>query len=255
MQQAYCRGNNLGHAWLPINGWFIDTLLAHPKGSGAVLLAPVPAGAPVVCSEDAYEAPPLPPITCGTSTTAGCQASCQLMADCIGENRTVGTVMKPQLADFGFSGTSCTGCVSLCQQNGTGAANAAVLACLQQAQASAQCTGGIEGSFPVMAAVDKCCKGRTDSTFASVSARRLPRTTRPRRSSRSATRSHRNGLDSSSMLRSFRARTSSSSRRSGSSNALARSPSCGHRAAEARARRQHGHRGPAPPMRLDDGLD
>ena len=165
VQQAYCRGNNLGHAWLPINGWFIDALLAHPKGGGVVPLAPLPSGAPVVCSEAAYDVPPLPAVTCGTSTTPGCQASCQLMADCIGENRTVGTVMKPQLADFGFSGTSCNGCVSLCQQNGTGATNAAVLSCFQQAQASAQCGGGIEGSFPVMAAVDKCCKGRTDSTF------------------------------------------------------------------------------------------
>ena len=165
VQQAYCRGNNLGHAWLPINGWFIDALLAHPKGGGVVPLMPLPSGAPVVCSEDAYDVSPLRPIACGTSTTAGCQASCQLMADCIGENRTVGTVMKPQLADLGFAGTSCTGCVSLCQQNGAGAANAAVLSCLQQAQASAQCAGGIEGSFPVMAAVDKCCKGRTDSTF------------------------------------------------------------------------------------------
>ena len=165
VQQAYCRGNNLGHAWLPINSWFIDALLAHPKGSGAVPLQPVPAGAPVVCSENAYDAPPLPQITCGTSTTAGCQASCQLMADCIAENRTVGTVMKPQLADLGFSGTSCTGCVSLCQQKGTGGANAAVLTCFQQAEASAQCSGGIEGSFPVMAAIDTCCKGRTDSTF------------------------------------------------------------------------------------------
>jgi hypothetical protein len=165
VKQAYCRGNNLGHAWLPINGFFIDALLAHPKGSGAVPLPPVPSGAPVVCSEDGYQVPPLPPISCGASTTAGCQATCQLMADCVAENRTVGTVMKTQLASFGFSGTSCGGCVTRCQQNGSGAANAAVLACFQQAQSTAQCGGGIEGSFPMMQAVDKCCKGRTDSTF------------------------------------------------------------------------------------------
>jgi hypothetical protein len=165
VQQAYCRGNDLGHAWLPINGWFIDALLAHPKGGAAAPLAPVPSGAPVVCSDSAYEVPPLAPISCGASATAGCQASCQLMADCIGENRTVGTVMKPQLADFGITPTSCTGCISLCQQNGSGAANAAVLSCFQQAEATAQCGGGIEGSFPLMAAVDTCCKGRTDSTF------------------------------------------------------------------------------------------
>jgi poly(3-hydroxybutyrate) depolymerase len=165
LQQGYCRGNNLGHAWLPINAWFIDALLAHPKGGAIVPLQPAPTGAPVACSEAAYEVPPLPAITCGTSATAGCQASCQLFADCIGENRTVGTVMKPQLVDFGFSGTSCAGCVSLCQQSGAGAANAGVLSCFEQAQASAQCGGGIEGAFPVMAAVDTCCKGRTDSSF------------------------------------------------------------------------------------------
>ncbi|MDB4937781.1 MAG: hypothetical protein JWP87_4753 [Labilithrix sp.] len=165
VQQAYCRGNDLGHAWLPINGWFIDALLAHPKGAGAVPLPPVPAGAPVVCSDAAYQVPPLPAVSCGTSTRAGCQATCQLMADCVAENRTVGTVMKQQLTSFGFSGTSCGGCLTKCQQNGGGSANAAVLACFQQAQSTAQCGAGIEGSFPMMSAVDKCCKGRTDSTF------------------------------------------------------------------------------------------
>jgi poly(3-hydroxybutyrate) depolymerase len=165
VQQAYCRGNDLGHAWLPINGWFIDALLAHPKGGGSAPLAPVPAGAPVVCSEAAYDVPPLPAVTCGTTSRAGCQATCQLMADCVAENRTVGTVMKQQLASFGFSGTSCGGCLTKCQQGGNGAANAAVLSCFQQAQSTAQCGGGIEGSFPLMGAVDKCCKGRTDSTF------------------------------------------------------------------------------------------
>lgn len=163
--QAYCRGNNVGHAWLPINGWFIDALLAHPKGAAASPLPPVPAGAPVVCSDSAYEVPPLPAITCGASSTAGCQAACQLMADCVAENRTVGTSMKPQLASFGFSGTSCGGCIAKCQQNGGGAVNAGVLACFQQAQSVAQCGGGIEGAFPMMGAVDKCCKGHADSTF------------------------------------------------------------------------------------------
>jgi hypothetical protein len=89
------------------------------------------------------------------------------MADCVAENRTVGTVMRPQLTSFGFSSTSCGGCVTKCQQNGGGAANAAVLSCFAQAnaQTGAQCGPGIEGSFPLMGAVDKCCKGRTDSTF------------------------------------------------------------------------------------------
>jgi hypothetical protein len=162
--QVACRGNNIGHAWLPINAWFADALLAHPKGAAASALAAVPAGAPVVCSEDAYESPPLPAITCGPSATTGCQAACQLMADCVGENRTVGTVMKKQLESFGFVGTSCGGCITRCQQT-SGASNAAALACFRDAQATAQCGGGIEGAFPLFGAVDKCCKGRTDSSF------------------------------------------------------------------------------------------
>lgn len=163
--QAHCRGNDLGHAWLPINSWFIDALLAHPKGAAAAPLPPVPAGAPVVCSDAAYQVPPLPAVTCGASTTPGCRAACQLTADCVVENRTVGTVMKPQITAFGFAGTSCGGCVTRCEQSGSSASNTAALSCFQQAQASAQCGGGIEGAFPMMTAVDTCCKGRTDSTF------------------------------------------------------------------------------------------
>jgi len=167
VEAVACRGQSLGHAWLPINGWFIDAMIAHPKGTakGSVPLPAVPTGAPVTCSESAYEVPPLPAITCGASTTAGCQAACQLMADCVGENRTVGTVMKSQLASFGFSGTSCGGCITKCQASGSSAANVAALACFQKAQATAQCGGGIEGAFPLMGAVDACCKGRSDSSF------------------------------------------------------------------------------------------
>jgi hypothetical protein len=140
-------------------------MIAHPKGGATKPpLPPLPAGAPVTCSDAAYVAPPLPAITC-SGTPTGCQAACQLMADCAFENRTVGTVMKGQLASFGFSGTSCGGCMTRCQQAGTGAANAAVLACFQQKQASAQCAGGIEGASPFMQAMDACCKNRADSTF------------------------------------------------------------------------------------------
>ncbi|MCA9587025.1 MAG: prolyl oligopeptidase family serine peptidase [Myxococcales bacterium] len=165
VQQAQCRGNDLGHAWLPINGWFIDALLAHPKGGPRAPVPAAPVGAAVTCSESPYVAPPLPAITCGASATAGCQAACQLMADCVGENRTVGTVMKQQLADFGFVGTSCGGCLTRCEQASSGASNAAALSCFAQHQASAQCGAGIEGSFPLMTAVDACCAGRTDASF------------------------------------------------------------------------------------------
>lgn len=165
VQQVQCRGDNLGHAWLPLNAWFADMMIAHPKGAAKTPIAAIPASAPASCSETAYEVPPLPAITCGASATAGCQAACQLTADCIGENRTVGVVMKNQLTSFGFSGTSCGGCLTKCAQAGTSAANTAALSCFQTAQASAVCGAGIEGAFPHMAAVEKCCKGRSDSSF------------------------------------------------------------------------------------------
>ncbi len=165
--QVQCRGNELGHAWLPMNAWFMETLLAHPKGAARATtpLPAVPAGTPAVCGEGAYKVPPLPDITCGTSTFDGCQAACQLMADCGAENRTVGTVLKPQLASFGFTATSCDGCVARCQAVAPSAANVAALGCFKTAQATAKCGPGIEGSLPLMNAVDVCCKGRSDSTF------------------------------------------------------------------------------------------
>lgn len=166
VQQTACRGRELGHAWLPINGWFADAMIAHPKGAGVTTpLAPVPAGSPVDCSDDAYVAPALPQISCSQGTLASCQAACQLMADCVAENRTVGPVMKNELAAFGFSSGSCGSCVTRCQQASAGAANTAVLGCFQQRQATAQCGAGIEGAFPFMQAVDACCKNRSDSTF------------------------------------------------------------------------------------------
>jgi poly(3-hydroxybutyrate) depolymerase len=165
VQQMHCKGNELGHAWLPFNGWLADVLIAHPKGGGKTPAASLPPSVPASCSEATFVQPPLPPVTCGASTTAGCQASCQLMADCVAENRTVGTVMKPQLSAFGFNGSSCGGCLSRCQAGGQSLANTQVLACMAQEQATAQCGPGIEGSFPFMQAVDTCCKGRADSTF------------------------------------------------------------------------------------------
>lgn len=165
VQQMYCRGNELGHAWLPFNGWLADVLLAYPKGAPKTPAAKLPSSIPASCSESAFVQPPLPPVSCGASTTAGCQAACQLMADCVAENRTVGTVMKSQLAAFGFSGTSCGGCLTRCQGSGPSAANTQVLSCIQQQQATAQCGPGIEGSFPFMQAVDTCCKNRSDSSF------------------------------------------------------------------------------------------
>lgn len=166
--QIYCRGNNLGHAWLPINNWYIDTLLQHPKGLGnAPGMLPLPANVADKgsCSESSYDLAPLPDMVCKTSTKASCQAACQLMADCAVENRTVGTVLQNQLQTIGFSATSCDGCVAKCEQTAASASNTAALSCLETEQAAAQCGPGIEGSYPMLIAINKCCKDRGDSTF------------------------------------------------------------------------------------------
>lgn len=164
--QVQCRGDNLGHAWLPMNAWFQKALLAHPKGATQAPGMPaVPANVPAACSETAYKVAPLPEITCSASSTAGCEAACQLMADCGAENRTVGTVLKPQLATFGFTASSCAGCITRCQSVGGSQANTAALACFKTAQAGAVCGPGIEGSLPLMDAINTCCKNRADSTF------------------------------------------------------------------------------------------
>lgn len=166
--EAYCRGNDIGHAWLPLNAWFIDMMLAHPKGSsgaGGMTLPALPAGAPAVCKTGAYPLPPLPDITCGSATPAGCQAACQLMADCGAENRTVGSALGSQLATMGFSGTSCDGCITKCEGKSDGAGDAAALSCFAQRQAVASCGPGIEGAQPLIDAINTCCAGATSSKF------------------------------------------------------------------------------------------
>jgi poly(3-hydroxybutyrate) depolymerase len=166
--QAYCRGDNLGHAWLPLNSWFIDQLLAHPKGTsgaGAVNLPPLPSGAPAECNTGAYPLPPLPDVVCGSSTRAGCQAACQLMADCAAENRTVSSALGTQLQTMGFSGTSCSGCVDKCELKATTSTDTQALSCFQTHQATAMCGPGIEGAQPLMDAINQCCAGKTASKF------------------------------------------------------------------------------------------
>lgn len=160
--QAYCRGANLGHAWLPINAWFAEVLLSRPKGSPKALTLPDVPGS-TTCSLGAYELPPVANVTCGSTARAGCQQACQLFADCAVENRTVGVALSSTLQGMGFTTTSCGGCVSQCQAGATSAADAAVLSCFQQQQATAQCGAGIEGAIPLYSAVNTCCKNRSDS--------------------------------------------------------------------------------------------
>lgn len=170
--EVNCRGNDLGHAWLStLNGWFVDQLLAHPKGlsgkGSADLAPPVPAGAKAVCSDAPYAGPEGVEVSCQPSTRAGCQEACQLFGDCAVENGTVGPALAKELTAIGFSGPSnanCGGCVTSCETTATGAGDASVLACFQQKQAAAKCEQGINGAYPLIKAVNECCVTK-DSAF------------------------------------------------------------------------------------------
>ena len=164
---ARCRGSDLGHAWLPLNDWFIDLLLSRPKGSPAAAFAlpPVPAGAKATCSTDPYELAPLPDMICGSTTRAGCKEACQLFADCAVENRTVGPSLQAELSKMGFTQSSCAGCVQRCQAGATTQADVDALACFTARQAAATCGPGIEGSTPLFQAVNECCKGKSASNL------------------------------------------------------------------------------------------
>lgn len=164
---ARCRGDNLGHAWLPLNAWFIDLLLSRPKGSprSSFTLPAVPPGSPVACSTDPYELAPLPDMTCGSSTRPGCREACQLFADCAVENRTVGPSLQSELSKIGFTQSSCTGCVQRCQSGATTNEDADALTCFTARQEKAQCKPGIEGSLPLFYAINECCAGRGGSNL------------------------------------------------------------------------------------------
>lgn len=164
---ARCRGNNLGHAWLPINDWFTDLLLSRPKGTPAspFTLPPLPAGAKAVCSTDPYELAPLPDMTCPTTARVGCEEACQLFADCAVENRTVGPSFSAELSKIGFTSSSCSGCVKRCQTGATTTADAEALACLQTKHASAVCGPGIEGATPLFQSINECCAGKSSSNL------------------------------------------------------------------------------------------
>ncbi|HVH43755.1 MAG TPA: PHB depolymerase family esterase [Labilithrix sp.] len=171
--EVNCRGNNVGHAWLSgLNDWFAAQLLAHPKGwSGKGqpdLAPPVPADAKAVCKDEPYAGTKTIEVACQTSTTDGCQQTCQLFGDCAVENGTVGPALKTELTAIGFSGpnnASCGGCVANCEVKATTASDAAALACFKQHQAKAECAQGIEGAYPLVDAVNKCCEGRKDSPW------------------------------------------------------------------------------------------
>lgn len=172
VSQANCRGNDLGHKWLPINDWFVRALLDHPKGlaqKGATTLPALGADAPATCTVEPYVFTSSLTVTCPSpSTVAGCAETCQFIGDCVVENATVNPIFALQLSELGFSGpdnTDCGGCVAHCEAVATTPADAEVLACLQDLQGVALCGPGIEGAWPFVDAINTCCDGRSDSPW------------------------------------------------------------------------------------------
>jgi poly(3-hydroxybutyrate) depolymerase len=163
-----CGGDDVGHRWLaPLNDWFVDLLLAHPKGflePKSLELPEVPTDAQASCSTDPYEYNGSVEVTCGESQTDGCQQACQLFASCAAENDTVSGVLGAELMELGFEGSSCVGCLTRCEEHATDESDAEVLACLAGEDAS-QCGQGIAGVLPLPAALAKCCDNQPSSGY------------------------------------------------------------------------------------------
>lgn len=163
--QVACHGDNAGHRWLPaIDKWAARALVVHHKWSYGAAMPPFPTlGA--TCSEVPYEAPPLPEIACNTTPRVGCRSLCEGATECLAENRTVRTTTANQLATIGIQGQSCDPCLAKCEAQGSGAANAAVLTCLESESRWMTCGPGVEGALPYLRLVDTCCQGHGDASL------------------------------------------------------------------------------------------
>ncbi len=167
--QAWCHGDDLGHAWLsPINDWMIDLLLAYPKGlaTDADPVELTDPGSGVTCGVDAAPPPPRATIECPGS--GDCQTFCQNTADCVVTNPTAGPILGEQLTALGFSGignNDCSGCVGHCEDVTTTAQDDMVLDCLTAIDSTMCGAPGVEGVLPWVGKVNECCNGRSGSPF------------------------------------------------------------------------------------------
>ncbi len=160
-----CRGAEEGHAWLDeLNGWMADQMLASPRGTEALTLAPLPPlKRPPACAAEPFQDAPGAQVAC--EGAGGCVSACQLFADCAVENPTVAPVLSRELSTLGFSDGACGGCVSWCTSEATTPADLAVLSCVEQAQGQAICSAGVAGARPLIDAVNTCCAGATGSAW------------------------------------------------------------------------------------------
>jgi poly(3-hydroxybutyrate) depolymerase len=157
--QAWCRGNDIGHNWLPLNGWFMDILLARPKGTSPAgfTLPAVPASGNSVCSNSVFAIPPPVPTTCTPSAHDGCKEMCQLFADCGVSNKSVSCALAGELDSIGLAPGSCGGCTARCDANATTPDDAAVLSCFAAKRATTTCGPGLEGGLPLFRDFAECC--------------------------------------------------------------------------------------------------
>lgn len=108
-------------------------------------------------------------MSCPLSDTAGCQAYCDFIGDCVVENATAQPVLAPQLEELGFGGDNaineCGGCLERCEADAEagGAVDTAVLSCLSDSAAAAECGPGVEGAMPFIDGFNGCCVGESES--------------------------------------------------------------------------------------------
>lgn len=173
VNQVYCRGHELGHAWLSsVEPFMIEFLTAHPKGKtkSSSWTFVEPGASNATCGEGAATATQNDQIICSAEATPGCGAYCQMFADCVVENTTVKPILAPQITAFGFGGadqSDCSGCISLCDADVTagGSVDTAVLDCVELALQAQQCGAGILGALTLADNVNSCCAGNTASAI------------------------------------------------------------------------------------------
>jgi predicted esterase len=171
VKQVWCRGDELGHAWLDGgNAMMIDFLLSHPKGKSADwTFSPPGESENHSCGETALAYVPLEQVSCPLSETSGCQDYCDFIGDCVVENGTVQPVLAPQLESLGFGGdnevTDCRSCLDLCEEDAAegGDVDADVLSCLSESAEAAVCGPGVEGAMPFIDGFNLCCTGQDES--------------------------------------------------------------------------------------------
>lgn len=164
VKQAWCRGDDLGHAWLPMNGWFMDVLLARPKGTtSALVLPPVPASASSSCESSVLSLPPPVATTCAEGAHGGCREMCQLFADCGVSNKSVSAALAGELDAIGLAPGSCGGCTARCDDHATTPDDDDVLACFAAESATTTCGPGLAGGLPLFETFATCCNAHPGS--------------------------------------------------------------------------------------------